>query len=542
MARIAYQEDVDGDYSRYYRVRELDSSALRKAREIFEDYKNRGIVISGNFDDMSWTLSNEAKHVGLTMLTFEGGTNKPAMKWIGCTYPQYVKFVKAYIVFSFGDIGINTMQNLTNTFNKLALLSSAEALERTKDIYHILAFLEILPGYSEERDYVISELEERLGQRGNTSYKTEARQLADFMSYLRFHEVLNDFWHNKADSSDKLFYFPLYFWWNLTAILPLRPTEFLLTPRDCLRTQGGEHVLTIRRTKLKDGHEKIGYRISQDYVMREYAINEGLAWELRNYLDVTEGMKRTELDTLFLQEPHWAYLGREALGSRYYTHAYLRTCMKYFYREVVEAGDHEISFIRPGDTRHLAMVNLIISGGSPVICRDLAGHSDIDISSRYYSNISNLVECATRERFVRSKGSYDMTGTNRYPLKAPTDMRKVAGGFCSSSVMANDDIGDCLSVFGDKSHAGECPRCRHYHPDNPGMSLSFLDERTGKEQVDADSQFLIRMIELVRKGLGYQEDIVSALLRLQHSADHYSKCLWEKFSHEGALYGKAKEN
>ena len=124
----------------------------------------------------------------------------------------------------------------------------------------------------------------------------------------------------------------------------------------------------------------------------------------------------------------------------------------------------------------------------------------------------------------------------------PTDMRKVTDGFCSSPVMANGGIEDCLAVFGDKSHAGECSRCRHYHPNNPGLLLSFHDERTGKEQVDADSQFLIRMIELVRRGLGHQEDIVSALLRLQHSTDHYSKCLWEKFSHEGNHYGKTKEN
>jgi len=72
MAQIAYQEDVDGDYSRYLQIRELDASALRKAKNIFEDYKKRGVVIDGNFDDMSWILSNEAQNIGLTMLTFEG--------------------------------------------------------------------------------------------------------------------------------------------------------------------------------------------------------------------------------------------------------------------------------------------------------------------------------------------------------------------------------------------------------------------------------------------------------------------------------------
>jgi hypothetical protein len=73
------------------------------------------------------------------------------------------------------------------------------------------------------------------------------------------------------------------------------------------------------------------------------------------------------------------------------------------------------------------------------------------------------------------------------------------------------------------------------------MLFSFYDERSVKEQVDADSRFLIRMIELVRKGMGHQEDIVSALLRLQHSTDHYSKCLWEKFSKEGESSWQGQE-
>jgi len=407
-----------------------------------------------------------------------------------------------------------------------------EVIERTKHHSHILALLEVIPGYSEERDFVISELEEKLERKKHAKHETNARQLADFISYLRFHEVMDVFWR-KANSMEKLFYFPLYFWWNLTAILPLRPMEFLLTPRECLRTQGGEHILKIRRTKLKGGHEKIGYRIAKDYILKEYAINEHLAYELQKYLDATADMKLTELDTLFLQEPHWAYIGRAPLASRYYTYSYLSTCMRFFYKEVVDVGENEISRIRLGDTRHLAMVNLIISGGSPVICRELAGHSDIEISSHYYSNISNLVECATREKLRRSKGHYDIEGTTQYPLKKPDNARRVSEGFCTSTVMANGGIEDCLAVFGDNGHAGECSRCRYYRPDNPGMLLSFYDERNGKEQVDADSRFLIHLIELVRKGIGHQEDIVSALLRLQHSADHYSKCLWEKFLKEG---------
>jgi len=46
-----------------------------------------------------------------------------------------------------------------------------------------------------------------------------------------------------------------------------------------------------------------------------------------------------------------------------------------------------------------------------------------------------------------------------------------------------------------------------------------------KELAGHDSQYLMHVLDMVRKGRGYNEDIQSALLRLQHSSSMYSKCL-----------------
>jgi hypothetical protein len=94
--------------------------------------------------------------------------------------------------------------------------------------------------------------------------------------------------------------------------------------------------------------------------------------------------------------------------------------------------------------------------------------------------------------------------------------------------MAGGGIADCLKSAGE--HIGDCSRCIFYFPDDPGIRLGFLDAAKGKKRVDADSQYLIRMIELVRKGLGHEEDIGAALLRLQRSSHHYGRCLFEKYS------------
>lgn len=483
---------------------------------------------------MLWALSNEAKNVGLTMLTFEGGSQKPAMEWIGCTYNKYIQCVKAYIVLNLGEIGLYSLQGLARAFNRLAILSAQEASASTQRMNHIIALLQIIPGGNAQRDYVIEELEEKAQRINRNRGKGKQRQLADFKSYLRFHDVLSAYWKS-AGEEQKLFYFPLYFWWNLTAILPLRPMEFLLTPRDCLRTQSGEYILTVRRTKLKGGHEKIAYRIADDYELKEYTINEKLALELQGYIVATKNMEATSIDTLLLQAPHFKYLGQRAHEtSRYYTYASLRTCMRYFFQEVIPHYDVSIENIQLGDTRHLAMTNLIISGGSPVICRELAGHADIDISSHYYSNISNLVECVTLERYRRAKGGAAViSGAAKYSLSSPSNMTKVSGGWCDSAYIKDGEIDDCLKASGENGHIGECCYCNLYYPGDQGLRLRFLDESAGKEQVDADSRYLIQLIELVRKGLGHTEDIGSALLRLQRSGDHYGRCLWEKYSREG---------
>jgi len=533
MTLAAFREDFDADYSRYISVNELDRTAFIQAREIFDGYKKRGVIISGEFDDMSWTFTDETKNVGLTLISFRNGSRKTAMEWIGCTYQQYIQCVKAYIVFHFGEIGLDSLQGLSRRFNSLSSMSSEEAAESIKYVTHIADLLRLIPGGNERRDAVIDALDENMEACTKSRKEYQRRILADFKAYLRFHDVLADFWLS-ADKKQKVFYFPLYFWWNLTAVLPLRPTEFLLTPRNCLQSQGGQYLLKIRRTKLKSGREKIGYSIANDYELQEYAIVESLAEELTKYIENTSECHRSEIDQLFVKEPHYAYFNITCQPTnRYYTYNNLSTCLRRFYDEIIIPGGHDITHIHLGDTRHLAMTNLILSGGSPVICRELAGHAHIETSAHYYSNISNLVLCATQEWYRKIKEAPAMIhGSSKYPLTVRKNAVKVSGGRCISEVFADNRIDDCLKVFGDNGHIGDCRYCVYFLPDNPGIMVDICNEQTTKEQVDADSKYLIRMIELARKNIVGAEDIGTALLRLQRSGDNYKNRLLERFSRE----------
>jgi hypothetical protein len=475
---IAEREKLAERLGRSLPITQLDEAAMAHARDIFSDYSRRGIILNGSYDDPAWKLSNETLNVTLALLSFEHNGSAVA-EWLDMPEERYVAYAKAYIALKLGSLILPTLQGLTNTLASLPYMAAEDAAALTKNAAHIAEFLSLLPGGTVERDWIEETLEKRVQAYRGDSGAEGRRVLSAFNSYLQFNEILANYWQT-ACSDEKLFYFPLYLWWNLTAILPLRPTEFLLTPRDCIDGK----IMTVRRTRLKGGG-KVSYRIAQDYDLHRYEITDALADELRKYVSMTEHALPTQIGTLFRLEPHYGYLNRGIDKiNRYYTYHNMRTCLDTFFSDAVKPGECGIERIKLGDTRHLAMISLIISGGSPVICRELAGHADIEVSSRYYANISSLVECVTIARFRKSKGrNAEFVGKSRYPLKRPCDMLRLAGGWCDAESVKNGDIGECMKVVDGHGRIGECVSCGHYWPDVPGVRAHFFDENAGKQRV-----------------------------------------------------------
>jgi len=386
---------------------------------------------------------------------------------------------------------------------------------------HVIEFLKLLPG-SETKDQIIEDMEERLLFNRQRHIKGRQRILSEFENYFRFNDALEDYWR-RAGNNEKLFYFPVYFWWILTAILPLRPTEFLLTPRHCLKRKNGENILMIRRTALKGGQRKIYYNINGDYRLMNYGIPDKMAAEIAWYREATMGMSASSLDTLFVQSPHYSYFSRNTpLHSIYYTYQNLSYSLKRFQEEVmkIESDDSRINL---GDTRHLAMISLIASGGSPVICKELAGHEDVNISAHYYSNISRFVECATYEMYKKQKSNYAEIFDHK--LVCTGETVAVSDGRCDSEAYIAGNISDCIRNMGTGGELGQCISCPHFIDGKSGRYLLFSNTSYRKKQVDDDSKYLMHALDTVRKGKGCEEDIQSALLKLQHSSSRYSQCL-----------------
>ncbi|MGL6201548.1 MAG: hypothetical protein ACRC3H_21735 [Lachnospiraceae bacterium] len=530
---VAANEALDGNYSRYLMVNELDEENLNKAKNIFERYRKEKILLNERFSDAVWEINDEKRTVKLRFDFSETAYYASGREWMGCSFSCFRDSAKAYIAFQLGTLGMDSLCSITNTFRKLAESDAGQVAACKENVRHAADFLKMLPQSTQLRDTVLESLEESLSDHYQTRTMTKQRRLADFQAYFRFHDELEKYWR-VAGEKEKLFFFPIYLWWNLTAVLPLRPTEFLLTPRDCLEERDGESWITIRRTRLKGGTEKVAYRIEKDYERKSYPIQMKLADEIRQYRKWTMGLRQSEIHTLFCPETHChSGFGLSGKQEAYYTYVNLLGCLRLFYKEVLK--DTDISVIQLGDTRHIAMMNLIISGGSPVICKELAGHADIDISSHYYSNMATLVECATFEMFRRNKqvNKVSASGSREYDIQPVTGMVRLEDGWCRSELMRDRKVSDCLENVNEHGEIGECHDCRFYRPDTQGMHFQFWDVKKGKRQVQADSWYLMHMVELVRKGAGYEEDIKSALMRLQSSCNHYRGCLLKEYGKEG---------
>ena len=105
-----------------------------------------------------------------------------------------------------------------------------------------------------------------------------------------------------------------------------------------------------------------------------------MAADIQWYIRSTKDMSQAELGTLFIPDENKSqgYMGYYSMQLR------LRNFCRRYMRD-------ESYPIHLGDTRHLAMINLIMRGANPMTIKDFAGHTNATTSAHYYSNISNTI-------------------------------------------------------------------------------------------------------------------------------------------------------
>lgn len=544
-------------YTALLTVESIDDADIDKAKEIFESYKSEGVILNDSFDDNVWKTTDEYKPIGIYFSVDEFGYKRFYEDLLQIPYQDIVLYMKVFVAVTMGKCVLNTINTAVNDIKRLFRTDPEEIYAENAELVIVSPslvadFLTILPNESEELNRLLNALDFYVSE----SYANgigKQRTLAQFDSYLLFNDILKDYWSSDISNEERMFYYPLYLWWNITGVIPLRPREFILTERDCIKKMDDGYYLTLRRNKLKGGKRNVTYKIIGDYETDTYKIPDKLANEIVKYKNFTEQFNPTDISTLFIQDTHYEKWGQKRhSNSRFLTYVNMNTIMKYFFRDVISGkyglnvvyeqnGGHlekgEIEFIHLGDTRHLALINVMAEGATPVIAMQLASHDNIDMSAFYYSNITNLIECRTYRQYrLVTKGnvSYEVSkAINKLPIK--TDYVVLSdGSHCYSDKYKQSDYSDCKKTLGKYGEVGYCPDCI-YHRDRGNEY--YRSDDVYKTKILDDCKHLAELVNLYRKGKGDPEDIGQVLTRLKANSYSYQQYCDEKF-----LLGGTEDN
>lgn len=541
----------------------IDHDCIGKAKGIFEEQRKKGIILSGDFSDNHWKFSDEYSHVGLHFNINEVSYKRFYKEIFQISCDVFMEYLKTYVMLTMGELVLLTLQNIVNDIKRLVSFNP-EDLFRLSEELHLVSpnrvneFLSLLPEPHEPER--VEKLMDSIGAIADIRYSESSgkqRFLASFDSYFLFNDIVNDYWKGSISEEERLFFYPLYLWWQISGVIPLRPREFILTPRNCLEKREDGYYITLRRNHLKGSDKKISYRIEEDYFTVTYRIPDSLAAEIQRYIEFTKKYESTELKTLFVTDPHYKQWGQKKhINSRYFTYINLSCVMRYFFHDVIEKQyglkiiyDREntyledgcIHYMHLGDTRHLALINIIAEGGTPVIAMMLAGHDNMEMSSHYYSNIATLIECKTYRQYkkmLKGNVSYEISGRQTFPLGIKDFTVLEDGGRCYSPNFYKGSFDDCKKIAGPEGEIGYCPLCTYYRS---GKQEFFKGESLYKRKIEDDCKHLEEIVRQTRCSKGSDEDILQALIRLQSSSYSYQQYCEEKLL-KGKENGTKKSN
>ena len=491
------------------------------ARRSFEKLRASDILRADDFDSDQWIMTDGVRRaVTINFQIDEVAFSRKSRQLLGCTIRDYQQAMRVAVCCWIG-YGLETLQQRISIVRRFAC-GQYEG-NQYEDSQVILDLLLLLPGNSATRERAIQKLESIPPDYSDR--ESRQRRLADYQTYFRFDHYLSQWWDN-ATQEDRVRFFPVYFWWKVTAILPLRPRECALTPRKCIRKEGGRWYLTVRRTKLKGTRQAGTYSLEGDYQKMEYQITEELGTTIEHYIAATESIYQPGIDTLFCKASQFALLNIKNNNDGYYGYANLRQCLNHFYNDVLIGifglsvvsdcdsllSPDEIEYVHLGDTRHIAMISLMLSGGSPSVCRALADHADIDISSNYYTNIETFLNAISREGYRPHVGKEKTLGVIDRTMK-------INGGYCQSKLAQGGDYRDCACAVTTEGGFGDCHVCRHFVP--IGTSLPEYTTAASNE-MKAICVLLKQSIESIRQGNGSADTLSEVLDRLHAQAlRHY---------------------
>lgn len=525
------------DYFYFEIIDQLSPEVIDEAKETFEHYRSSGVIKAECYDASDWYILDGVHSPQRIRFDFdEVAFQRVCHQKLGVTLDEYRTAMRVALMAAMGRVVALTLGALCREMRRLAveLDTFFDHLNPEHAEYYV-NFLELLSGNTAWKTTLIKRLETEVVRAGNARAK-KARELSYAESYFLFDNYLNKFWSG-ASSDEKLLYFPVFFWWKVTSILPLRPTECVVTPRKCLRIgDDGKNYLTVRRTLQKRVYKAISYDLEKDYVKKEYPISKEIADVIAWYISETEKEYVSAEDVLFSKRTQVRLSGAKSYRDQFY-YGNLKSCLDRFYQKILVAKyglrvrneavktmrleKGEIDQLQLGDTRHLAMISIMASGHSRSICRELAGHLDPDISFNYYGNLKTFLHLLSFEKARVETGDFEHSSL----LAVPASIC-VEDGLCTSKKTVAGDFTHCCQAVDQYGRPGTCRMCKYFVV----PAGDRLEHYAKAAEDDLDQTFLLfrHTLRNVQSGLDVPETTESMILRMRACAENYYRYLYQQ--------------
>lgn len=561
----------------------------------FKEFKDKGLISKDTqFHDMVWKLTNKTNHVSVTFecneLVFYKQKQKLKLEFdyedliLGMKYFTLLR-IQNYDIASVASqvLAIKWALSETDYFDIDMIREfrkRCKAKQESSYFYYIdyvmefTEFFELLP-IDENYYTIIEELYSFYCERNQ-------RTLPTFDSMFKFNLIMENFIAT-ASSEEKEEYYPVILWWTITSQIPIRSTEFLLTPYNCAKICDGKYELTLRRSTQKGRRANKGYEhnIEDKYEFQKLTINKKVYETINEYKDKVDsydyvqdfyGIEDTEVKSrefLLSFRSYYKFSRRKYVTASSYHKEYLsvhilnkllrrffmKIVMEKFHYDVIEKINLNISSentnldkktilalsplqierIQSMDTRHFAIINMIMQNIPVVVVKNLAGHRHIDTTYGYYNHLDTFAHGYSYYMAKKSAKSNNKNGLMDLKIDlsfgANADYyltqikegklvaKPVGGGWC---IYEENDFKPCMK------HAYECKNgCKLFIPDEQGKESIRKKVEENFNQIDLSVKVIKEIIRDRKTIKEFEQRLRTEVSKIRSFAEENSKILKE---------------
>lgn len=506
--------EIERDNVIIYKDNTYNTTILKKCKIIFDKLKSEGQV-KGEFSDSRWLFYSGIDWTGISFFINDDKYEKHAGKRLGIKKETMEKMLKCFAIFCRGSYIYTTIaiKKIKVAVNFLEKYGERGYMILENDAISIEEFLSFISTPEEDILKIMSSI------RHIKQKKAAQRNLSPIINYMAIQNEINYLYNSGLDDDTFKRWFPLFFWVNFTFIIPLRATEMLVTPYDCIERENDKVYLTVRRTLLKGGSAKVYYDVDKDYGLFRYQIPDNnvvkvieryryltKSQERRFLFEYSEKMVNEMLSLPAFNKLLESFIKEHIIGNSNYDYAKYAT------------GIDEFEVVTAGDSRPIAMVNLYFSNVGADICRQLANHVNINTSAGYYSNIAEIIMASSIMQFQKKIDYRDRNEKNKN-VNQISLIGGVGKSTCSSAKRAADprNLDDCIA----QQHLEDCMGCKFYCTSEEELER-YLAEN--KNNVERSSKFAQELLNGILRIKDIDITAEELLLNVQKDAARYKVC------------------